>query len=287
MEFAGLDILESVRRALAEDIGTGDLTAALIPDDAISEAHVISREEAVLCGTAWFDAVFHELDPSIQIAWDAGDGDRIQPDQALCVLHGPSRALLTGERTALNFLQALSGTATTARRYADAVEGTGARILDTRKTVPGLRLAQKYAVRCGGGHNHRMGLYDAILIKENHIMAAGSITNAVVAAQAQAPGVLIEVEVETLDELREALNAGAKRLLLDDFSLDQLREAVAITAGQAELEASGGITLDNVRSIAETGVDYISVGAITKHLRAIDLSMRFLDGSPSDPVSTI
>jgi len=244
MEFAGLDILESVRRALAEDIGPGDLTAALIPDDAISEAHVISREEAVLCGTAWFDAVFHELDPSIQITWNAGDGDRIQPDQTLCVLRGPSRALLTGERTALNFLQALSGTATTARRYADAVEGTGARILDTRKTVPGLRLAQKYAVRCGGGHNHRMGLYDAILIKENHIMAAGSITNAVVAAQAQAPGVLIEVEVETLDELREALNAGAKRLLLDDFSLDQLREAVAITAGQAELEASGGITLD-------------------------------------------
>lgn len=274
MNLPSLDVQESVRRALAEDVGGSDLTAALIPAGEISEARVISREPAVLCGTAWFDAVFHELDPAIEIVWNTRDGDRIHPDHVLCTLRGSSRALLTGERTALNFLQTLSGTATAARSYADAVQGTKTRILDTRKTLPGLRAAQKYAVCCGGGHNHRMGLYDGILIKENHIMAAGSIARAVTAARAS--GVMVEVEVETLDELREALEAGADRVLLDNFELDRLREAVAITAGRAELEASGGITLENVRAVAETGVDFISVGSITKHLRAVDLSMRFL-----------
>jgi nicotinate-nucleotide pyrophosphorylase (carboxylating) len=276
MDASPLDVQESVRRALAEDMGSGDLTATLIPADEISEARVISREPAVLCGSAWFEAVFHELDPSIEITWNIRDGDRTHPNQVLCTLRGPSRALLTGERTALNFLQTLSGTATAARYYVDAVQGSKTRILDTRKTLPGLRAAQKYAVRCGGGHNHRMGLYDGILIKENHIMAAGSITQAVAAARAQAPRIMVEVEVETLDELREALGAGADRLLLDNFELDQLREAVTITAGRAELEASGGITLENVRAVAETGVDFISIGSITKHLRAVDLSMRFL-----------
>lgn len=276
MELSNLDILEDVRRALAEDVGRGDLTAALIPADEMSEARVISREAAVLCGTAWFDAVFYELDPAVRVEWNVADGDRVQPDQVLCTLRGPARALLTGERTALNFLQTLSGTASAARCYADAVQTTGTRILDTRKTLPGLRRAQKYAVACGGGRNHRIGLYDGILIKENHIMAAGSITRAVAAARAQAPGVMVEVEVETLEELREALAAGADRLLLDNFEPERLREAVALTAGRAELEASGGITLDNVRAIADTGVDYISVGSITKHLRAVDLSMRFL-----------
>lgn len=271
-----LDVQESVRRALAEDVGGGDLTAALIPADEISEARVISREPAVLCGTAWFEAAFRELDSSIEVVWNARDGDSVQPNQVLCALRGPSRALLTGERTALNFLQTLSGTATAARCYADAVQGSKTRILDTRKTLPGLRAAQKYAVRCGGGHNHRMGLYDAILIKENHIMAAGSIARAVTAARAQAPRVMVEVEVETLGELREALEAGADRLLLDNFGLEQLRAAVAVAAGRAELEASGGITLENVRAVAETGVDFISIGSITKHLRAVDLSMRFL-----------
>ncbi len=271
-----LDVQESVRRALAEDVGGGDLTAALIPADEISEARVISREPAVLCGTAWFDAVFHAFDASTEIVWNVRDGDRIHPNQVLCTLRGSSRVLLTGERAALNFLQTLSGTATAARCYADAVQGSKTRILDTRKTLPGLRAAQKYAVRCGGGHNHRMGLYDGILIKENHIMAAGSITRAVAAARAQAPRVMVEVEVETLNELREALEAGADRLLLDNFELDQLREAVAITAGRAELEASGGITLENVRAVAEIGVDFISIGSITKHLHAVDLSMRFL-----------
>lgn len=276
MDPSPLDVQESVRRALAEDVGGGDLTAALIPAGEISAARVISREPAVLCGTAWFDAVFHSLDPSTEIIWNARDGDRIHPNQVLCTLRGSSRTLLTGERTALNFLQTLSGTATAARCYVDAVQGSKTRILDTRKTLPGLRAAQKYAVRCGGGHNHRMGLYDGILIKENHIMAAGSIMRAVAAARAQAQRVMVEVEVETLDELREALEAGADRLLLDNFGLDQLREAVAIAAGRAELEASGGITLENVRAVAETGVDFISIGSITKHLRAVDLSMRFL-----------
>jgi nicotinate-nucleotide pyrophosphorylase (carboxylating) len=268
-------IAAQVRAALAEDVGTGDRTAALIPADAIGRAHVLSREAAVLSGTPWVDEVFHQLDPRVAIDWLAHDGDAIVPDQILCRLKGPARSLLTGERAALNFLQTLSGTATLARRWADAVAGTGARILDTRKTIPGLRLAQKYAVTCGGCHNHRIGLYDAVLIKENHIAAAGSVASALRAAQAQAAGLEIEIEVETLDQLREALAAGARRVLLDNFPLPRLREAVAIAAGQARLEASGGVTLDTVRAIAETGVDDISVGALTKDVRAVDLSMRF------------
>jgi nicotinate-nucleotide pyrophosphorylase (carboxylating) len=236
---------------------------------------VISREPAVICGTAWFDEVFRTLDPQVQVQWHVRDGDAVEPEQKLCALDGPARALLSGERTALNFLQTLSGTATRAHQYAKAVAGTKAKVLDTRKTVPGLRLAQKYAVRCGGCHNHRMGLYDAILIKENHILAAGSVTQAVAAARRIAAGKTVEVEVETLHELREALAAGAENILLDNFSVEDMTRAVAITQGRAKLEASGGINLDNIRRIAETGVDFISVGSITKDVRAIDLSMRF------------
>ena len=268
-------IAAQVRAALAEDVGTGDRTAALIPADAIGRAHVLSREAAVLSGTPWVDEVFRQIDPRVAIEWLAHDGDTIAPNQTLCRLNGPARSLLTGERAALNFLQTLSGTATLARRWADAVAGTGARILDTRKTIPGLRLAQKYAVTCGGCHNHRIGLYDAVLIKENHIAAAGSVTAALHAAVASAAGLEIEIEVETLEQLREALAAGARRILLDNFPLERLREAVAIAAGRARLEASGGATLDTVRAIAETGVDDISVGALTKDVRAVDLSMRF------------
>jgi len=268
-------IAAQVRAALAEDVGTGDRTAALIPADAIGRAHVLSREAAVLSGTPWVDEVFRQIDPRVAIEWLAHDGDAIAPNQTLCRLNGPARSLLTGERAALNFLQTLSGTATLARRWADAVAGTGARILDTRKTIPGLRLAQKYAVTCGGCHNHRIGLYDAVLIKENHIAAAGSVTAALHAAVASAAGLEIEIEVETLEQLREALAAGARRILLDNFPLERLREAVATAAGRARLEASGGVTLDTVRAIAETGVDDISVGALTKDVRAVDLSMRF------------
>ncbi len=261
--------------ALAEDVGDGDLTTALIPEDAQAEAAVISREHAVLCGAAWFDAVFRQLDPRIHIEWRAADGDRVEPDQLLCTLHGPARALLTGERTALNFLQALSGTATLARRYADLVAGTGATILDTRKTLPGLRLAQKYAVRCGGCQNHRIGLFDAVLIKENHIMAAGSITNAIATARRLHPNVTVEVEVENLTELEEALAARPDIVMLDNFELATLAEAVRITAQRVKLEASGNVNFDTVRAIAETGVDYISIGGLTKDVRAVDLSMRF------------
>ena len=268
-------IAAQVRAALAEDVGAGDRTAALIPADALGRAHVLSREAAVLSGTAWVDEVFRQLDPTVVVDWLARDADAIAPGQTLCRLSGPARSLLTGERTALNFLQTLSGTATLARRWADAVAGTKARILDTRKTIPGLRLAQKYAVTCGGCHNHRIGLYDAVLIKENHIAAAGSITAALRAAQREAAGLEIEIEVETLEQLREALAAGARRVLLDNFPLDRLREAVAIAAGRARLEASGGVTPGTVRAIAETGVDDISVGALTKDVRAVDLSMRF------------
>ncbi len=263
-----------VARALAEDIGSGDITAPLIPATLPARAAVISREEAVICGTAWFDQVFHTLDPRVAIDWRIGDGEAAAPAQTLCTLSGPARALLSGERTALNFLQLLSGTASRARRYAAAVAGTSAKILDTRKTLPGLRAAQKYAVRCGGCYNHRMGLYDAILIKENHILAAGSIARAVAAARSGAAGITVEVEVESLDELREALAAAADIILLDNFSITQLAEAVDITQRRAKLEASGGVTLANIRRIAETGVDFISVGAITKDVRAVDLSMR-------------
>jgi nicotinate-nucleotide pyrophosphorylase (carboxylating) len=270
------DLIETVQRALAEDIGSGDITAHLISAETQAKAQVISREQAILCGTAWFEAVFRQIDNQVQIRWHVQDGETIKPDQLLCDLMGPARALLTGERTALNFIQLLSGTATEVQRYVKAISGTSARLLDTRKTLPGLRRAQKYAVRCGGGTNHRMGLYDAFLIKENHILAAGTITKAVAAARHQAAHLPIEVEVETLEQVREALQAGADSLLLDNFKLPQLREAVTLVQGQIKLEASGGVTLENIRAIAQTGVDFISVGAITKDVRAVDLSMRVL-----------
>lgn len=261
-------------RFLAEDIGAGDLTASILPVSAIASATVVTREAMVLCGTEWFDAVFKELDPALRIDWCKQDGDAVEAGDLLCRLKGSARSLMTGERTALNLLQTLSGTATLARQYANAVAGTRARILDTRKTLPGLRLAQKYAVRCGGCHNHRIGLYDGILIKENHILAAGSITAALQAAQSLRAGVMIEIEVETLEELREALDAGATRVLLDEFTLPMMREAVTMSAGRAELEVSGNVTLESIRDIAETGVDFISIGALTKHVRAVDLSLR-------------
>ncbi|MCF1182803.1 carboxylating nicotinate-nucleotide diphosphorylase [Marichromatium gracile] len=267
-------IREQARAALAEDLGSGDVTAALLPADQQARAELITRESAVLCGRDWFEAVFHALDPAIRIDWEAADGERVAPGQRLCVITGPVRALLTGERTAMNLLQTLSGTATRTRRFADAVAGLPVAVLDTRKTLPGLRLQQKYAVRCGGGTNHRMGLHDAILIKENHILAAGSIAAAVTAAQALQTGLEIIVEVESLAELEQALAAGAPTVLLDNFGNDQLREAVALSAGRARLEASGGVNLETIRGIAETGVDRISVGALTKDVTAVDLSMR-------------
>lgn len=269
------DPSSAVALALAEDIGGGDLTAALIAAATRAEATVISRESAVLCGTAWFNEVFRQLDPSIRVTWQVQDGERIHTDQLLCLLQGPARTLLSGERTALNFLQTLSATATAARRYADAVAGTRAAILDTRKTLPGLRLAQKYAVRCGGCQNHRLGLFDAILIKENHILAAGSITQAITQARRLHPGITLEVEVENLNELAEALAAQPDIVMLDNFELDTLRQAVIQVDRRVKLEASGNVNLDTVRAIAETGVDYISVGSLTKDLKAIDLSMRF------------
>lgn len=263
-----------IDRFLAEDIGSGDLTAAILPEAACASAIVMTRESMVVCGQAWFKAVFGRLDPSVQIVWECEEGAEVQAGGLLCRLEGPARSLMTGERTALNLLQTLSATATLARKYAKAVEGTGVKILDTRKTIPGLRLAQKYAVRCGGCHNHRIGLYDGILIKENHILAAGSITRAIRSAEGLQAGVMIEVEVETLDELNEALAAGAKRILLDEFTLPMMREAVVMAANRAELEVSGSVTLEAIREIADTGVNYISVGALTKNVRAIDLSMR-------------
>ena len=268
-------VSEDVRRALAEDVGTGDLTAALIPADRAGEATVISRETAVICGRDWFDAVYHQLDPEVTIRWHVNDGDAIESGTLLCELQGPARSLVTGERTALNFLQLLSGTATTARSYARAVEGTGTRILDTRKTIPGLRQAQKYAIACGGCTNHRHGLYDAILIKENHIIAAGSIQQAVQESRRLHPDVTIAVEVESLAELDEALSAEADIVLRDNFSLDDLALARERTGDRARLEASGNVETQGLQAIAATGVDFISVGAMTKHVRAVDLSMRF------------
>lgn len=270
------DLSETVARALAEDVGSGDVTAELLPTDAHSRARVISREHAVLCGRAWFDEVFRQLDPSVRVDWHVADGATIAPGDPLCELAGPTRALLTGERTALNFLQTLSGTATTARRYAEAVAHTRARVLDTRKTLPGLRSAQKFATRCGGCRNHRMGLYDLVLVKENHILAAGSIAAAVEAARRLFPELEVEVEVENLSELDQALAAGADIVLLDNFDLPGLRAAVQRAAGRARLEASGNVDLENVSAFAETGVDYVSAGSLTKHVRAVDLSMRFL-----------
>ncbi len=270
------EIAQSVRVALAEDIGSGDRTAKLLDSRSAANARVVARESGIVCGRAWFDEVYRQLDAGVKIHWQVQDGTATHADQTLCELHGPARALLTGERTALNFLQLLSGTATTARRYADAVRGTGTIVLDTRKTVPGLRRAQKYAVACGGCQNHRMGLYDAILIKENHIRAAGSIRAAIAAAKANVPGdIPLEVEVEDLDQLQEALAAGADRVLLDNFGIDDIRTAVEQARRRATLEVSGGVTLENIRTIAETGVDFISVGDLTKNLKALDLSMRF------------
>lgn len=271
------DIDTVVQRALAEDIGSGDITARLIPAQAEARGRVIVREAAILCGTAWFDTVFRQLDRRVQVVWQARDGERIRPGQTLCQLRGPARALLSGERCALNFLQTLSATATQARRYVDAVAGTGCRVLDTRKTLPGLRTAQKYATACGGAQNHRMGLFDAFLIKENHILAAGGIKQAVAAARAIAADKPVEVEVENLGELDQALAAGADIIMLDNMDLAGLREAVAINAGRARLEASGGVALERIRAIAETKVDFVSVGALSKDIRAIDLSLRLLD----------
>ena len=270
------DIAANVRAALAEDVGSGDITAALIPAAAQANARVITREDGVLCGRAWVDRVFAELDPAISLAWQARDGERISAGQQLFTATGPARSLLTGERSALNFLQLLSGTATTCHRYASLVAGTGVRLLDTRKTIPGLRIAQKYAVTCGGCYNHRIGLYDAFLIKENHIHAAGGIAAAVRAARQHAPGKPVEVEVETLAELEQALAAGCDRVMLDNFSLAHMADAVAQSAGRVELEASGNVTEQTLRPIAETGVDYISIGALTKDCKALDLSMRLL-----------
>ena len=268
-------LLRSVRLALDEDIGSGDVTAALIPARQQADAAVVCREPAILCGMAWFDAVFAELDTGIAIRWLLQDGDSIKPGQTVCKLQGPARTILSGERTALNFLQTLSGTATISRQYADAVSGLPTKILDTRKTVPGLRDAQKYAVRIGGWHNHRQGLYDAILIKENHIAAAGSIADAIAEIADKHAGLMIEVEVENSAQIIEAMETGATRLLLDNFSLDELRAAVELVDGRIELEASGSFTLDNLRAAAETGVHFISTGALTKHVQAIDYSMRF------------
>lgn len=265
------DIASTVRRALNEDLGTGDLTARLLPEDATGAAEVVSRENAILCGVAWFDEVFRQLDENIRIDWRRGDGDAVAPGQTICALSGPVRALLSGERTALNFLQLLSGTATVTREYVSIIAHTKTRLLDTRKTLPGLRSAQKYAVLCGGGANHRMGLYDAILIKENHIRASGSITAAL--AQAGETLRLIEIEVENMSQLREALDAGADSIMLDNFSLDQIRRAVQMNNGRASLEISGGVDKNGLRELAETGVDFISVGALTKNVRAVDFSM--------------
>lgn len=262
-----------VRRALAEDLGAGDVTAALLPDSADS-AYLLCKEDGVLAGAAWFDAAHRALDPHVRIDWRSADGERICAGTVLATLSGRSRALVTAERTSLNFLQTLSGTATITARYVDAVRGTGARILDTRKTLPGLRVAQKYAVTCGGGHNHRMGLFDAVMLKENHVRAAGSITAAIQAARAMHGELPLIVEVETLAQLQETLDVGCDRILIDDFDAATRREAVRITAGRIPLEVSGGVDLDSVRAIAEDGVDCISIGGLTKHVHAIDLSLK-------------
>jgi len=269
------EIKANVRLALAEDIGSGDISAHLVPAQQQGCARVISREPAVLCGRAWADEVFRQLDSRVTLHWQAEDGQRIAANQTIVSLQGPARALLSGERVMLNFLQTLSAVATCARGYADLVEGTHVRLLDTRKTLPGLRLAQKYAVTCGGCHNHRIGLFDAFLIKENHIAACGSIAAAVAAARKIAPDKPLEVEVENLNEFEQALNAGAHIIMLDELSAADMKKAVALNQGRAKLEASGGINQDNLRAIAETGVDFISIGRLTKDIKAVDLSMRF------------
>ncbi|HID46911.1 MAG TPA: carboxylating nicotinate-nucleotide diphosphorylase [Chromatiaceae bacterium] len=264
-----------VSRALAEDVGRGDLTAALVPADHCVQAQLICRQQAVLSGIAWVDETFRQVDDRVELEWHLADGDPLTENQRVCSIRGSAASILTAERTGLNFLQTLSGTAVLTASYVEAVRGTGVNILDTRKTLPGLRLAQKYAVTCGGGVNHRIGLYDAILIKENHIAAAGSIPAVLARAWHLHPDVPVEIEVESLDELGQALEAGAKRVLLDNFSLQQLRDAVKLNDGKARLEASGGVNLDTIRAIAETGVDDISVGALTKDMQAVDFSLLF------------
>ncbi|EKO3394241.1 carboxylating nicotinate-nucleotide diphosphorylase [Vibrio fluvialis] len=275
-----LEITRSVTDTLKEDLGgtldpAADITASLIPADVQGRATIITREHGVFCGQAWADEVFTQLGGEVTIEWLVEDGDTVEPNQTLCTLSGPARILLTGERNAMNFIQTLSGCATTTAQYVKALEGTGCRLLDTRKTIPGLRSALKYAVACGGGFNHRIGVFDAYLIKENHIIACGGITQAISTAKKLNPGKPVEVETENLDELRLAIEAGADIIMLDNFTLDMMREAVAINAGRAALENSGNVTMETLREYAETGVDYISVGALTKHVRAMDLSMRF------------
>jgi nicotinate-nucleotide pyrophosphorylase (carboxylating) len=268
------EITANVQTALREDLGSGDITAQLIAAERTASARIITREAATICGTAWVDEVFRQLNPQVSVNWLVQDGQRVTADQTLFTLQGPARALLSGERSALNFLQTLSAVATHSQHYADLVAGTQVKLLDTRKTLPGLRLAQKYAVTCGGCHNHRIGLYDAFLIKENHIAACGGIAQAIQAAQQIAPGKPVEVEVESLEELQQALDAGADIIMLDELSLEDMRTAVHLTAGRAKLEASGGINASTLRSVAETGVDYISLGTLTKDIKAVDLSMR-------------
>lgn len=269
-------IKSDVSQALAEDIGDGDVSAALINADSVLDTRLLIREDAVLCGTEWFNEVFQQCDPSIQINWLANDGNSLKADTVICEVSGPARALLSAERSALNFLQTLSGTATITRHYADLIEHTRCRILDTRKTIPKLRQAQKYAVSCGGGLNHRIGLFDAYLIKENHLAACGSITEAVKRARQSNPDLLLEVEVESIDQLQAAIDAGVDRALLDNFTIEEIRQAVTLNNNQIQLEASGNITDQSLIEIASTGVDFISIGALTKHLRAIDYSLRFL-----------
>lgn len=273
-----VEIQREVACALAEDVGTGDLTAQLIAADAMAQGRVITRQDAVLCGAAWFEAAFAALDPESTVVWHVKDGERLRSGQALCDIFASARTLLTAERTALNFLQLLSGTATTVSRFVEAVAGTRAKIVDTRKTLPGLRLAQKYAVHIGGGVNHRIGLYDGVLIKENHIIAAGGVKQALARAHEIAPSnVFIEIEVETLSQLEEALGCGARMILLDNMTVGEMREAVRITKGRAELEASGGVSLERVREIAEAGVDRISIGSLTKDVQAVDFSLRHIE----------
>lgn len=270
-------IPDAVKYALQEDIGSGDITAQLIPESQQATARIISRQQAVICGVDWVNEVFRQVDPALTLDWQVDDGDLVERDQVLFYAKGSARHLLTAERAALNFLQTLSGAATVSKFYADKVEGTSVKLLDTRKTLPGLRFAQKYAVTCGGCYNHRIGLFDAFLIKENHIMACGGIKEAIETAKTNEPGKPVEVEVETMDELQQALTAGADIIMLDNFSLDDMRKSVELTRGVAKLEASGGITDETLREIAETGVDYISIGALTKHCQAVDLSMRLID----------
>ena len=277
------DIHQTVARALQEDIGDGDLTAGLVPDDARIDATIITREDMTLAGRPWVEEIYRQIDPNVELRWEREDGDLAQAGATICRLRGPAQPILSGERAALNLLQTLSATATITATYVNATAGTRCRILDTRKTIPGLRLAQKYAVRCGGGCNHRIGLFDAILIKENHILSAGGIGASIIAARKLHPDKPLEIEVESMKELHEALAGKADRVLLDNFSLAQLAEAVGINQDEgnppAELEASGGLTIDEIRAVAGTGVDFISVGALTKNIRAIDLSMRFSDES--------